>query len=98
MLKCEETTRQRVRHGSGSNTSYQYNSRLLHEQTLYETTDAHEINHLDWTRTLEIEMPEAAHASTARGRYPEIRWWLEVKMTVPGAPDYKLEYPLRVKG
>jgi hypothetical protein len=97
VLKCEETTRERVRHGSGSNTSYNYDSHLLHEQTLYETRDVLQSNPLGWAQTLDFDLPAAARPSTAIGRYPEIRWWLELQITVPGAPDYKLEYPLRMK-
>ncbi len=95
-LNCEQTTRENIR-GSDGKSRYRYESERLYEQTLYETTNPDDLNRLGWAHTFDIDIPADARASTAIGRYPEIRWWLEVKMIVPKAPDFKLEYGLRVR-
>ena len=95
-LICEKTTRERTRTRDGT-TSYKYDSHNIYDATIYEEPDFQALGFKTWEKSLELPIPSNARPSTdGMNTYPQIRWWIAVKLTVPNMPDFTFEYVIEV--
>jgi hypothetical protein len=94
-LICEETIRKRKSTGR-ADASYSYESQVIYEAIIYEQTDFHLYSTSLWQQTMDLVTPPEARSSR-EGHYPEIRWWVAVRVAVASAPDFEIEFPVKVK-
>ena len=95
-LTCEETTRERTRRRDGT-TGYKYNSQNLYNAIIFEDPNFQSLGFKTWEKSLELPIPSNARPSTdGVNTYPQIRWWIAVKLTVPNMPDFTFEYVIEV--
>jgi len=102
-LICEETTRKRVR-ARGGETSYDYDSQNIYDAKIFKESDFSALGFKTWEKSLELPIPQNARPSTESvspstegvNTYPQIRWWIAVKLTVPNMPDFTFDYVIEV--
>lgn len=88
-LVCCQTTRKIYQHKGKSQERYQ--TAVLHEQLL-----AILKADTNWEQQAQTTIPTDAFFSTEPLNYPQVDWTIEVIVKVSNAPDYRLQFPIRV--
>ncbi len=97
-LNCEETTRTRVQSRSNSSdSSYEVDVEKIYEAVILERRNIHLAQDGRWEENAEIFLPASARSSTGLAEYPGIRWWFAVRVVIPNAPDFTIDYNIEVK-